>query len=104
MRSRAFVLATAAATVCALDAQALDVGLSLTQESEYTTNSGRTQRDEVEEWIHSPGAALIANHAGPNLNMDVNYRINRRIYEEDLYDDENEAAGSANPKGWRPSS
>ena len=76
--------------------QAIEVGLTIVEESEYTTNSGRTESDEVEEWIHSPGANLQANHEGPTLNLDVDYSFNRNIYQADLYDDENEATGSAN--------
>lgn len=75
---------------------ALDFGLTLNQESEYTTNSGLTDEDEVSEWIHSPGIGLQATHEGPNLNLDVDYNVNRRLYQQDLFDDETESAGTAN--------
>lgn len=75
---------------------ALDIGITLNQESEYTTNSGLTDEDEVSEWIHSPGIGLQANHEGPNLDLEVNYDINRRLYQQDLFEDDTEYAGTAN--------
>lgn len=91
--------AVAAAAFCLSHASpilALDVGITLNQESEYTTNSGLTDEDEVAEWIHSPGIGLQANHEGPNLDLEVNYNVNRRLYQQDLFDDETESAGTAN--------
>ncbi len=75
---------------------ALEYDVSLTQESEYTTNTGLTSGDEVSEWIHSPGVGLQATHEGPNLNLDVDYNVNRRIHQEDLFDNDTESAGTAN--------
>ena len=51
---------------------ALEFGVILSEESEYTTNSGQTDNDEVEEWIHSPGIELSVEHEGPayDLNLD----------------------------------
>jgi|GEM_PF-2317007 len=75
---------------------ALDYNVTLNQESEYTTNTGLTSEDEVSEWIHSPGVGLEATHEGPNLNLDIDYNVNRRIHQEDLFDNDTESAGTAN--------
>ena len=75
---------------------ALEYGVVLSNESEYTTNTARTEDDEVEEWIHSPGVRLLAEHEGPSYELNVDYEFARRIYEEDLFDDDNEYTGTAN--------
>jgi len=95
MRQPALILA-ATAMLFSSSVYAIDIGLTLSEESEYTTNSGLTERDEVEEWIHSPGANLQVSHDGPALVLNVDYNYRRRIYQQDLFDDDNEAAGSAN--------
>ncbi len=74
---------------------ALDWGVVLQEESEYTTNSARTTDDEVEEWVHQPGIQLQAVHNGPAVDLDVDYEIVREIYQQDVFDDENVAAGTA---------
>ncbi|XOV83037.1 MAG: outer membrane beta-barrel protein [bacterium] len=89
-------IAAAAICVTGTSALALDFAVTLNQESEYTTNSGLTEEDEVSEWIHSPGVGLEASHEGPNLNLDVDYSVNRRLFQQDLFDDETESAGRAN--------
>jgi len=96
MRHPAILLTVAAISTISRPVQALEFGLSVYEESEYTTNSGRTERDEVEEWIHSPGVNLTTAHTGPNLDVSVDYRLTRRIYQQDLFEDENEASGAAN--------
>ena len=74
---------------------AFDIGLAISEESEYTTNSGRTPTNEVQEWIHSPGANLLAEHEGPGLTLGVDYTFVRNFYQQDLFDDENDTAGTA---------
>ena len=94
---------TAIAAGCLLfsgNTYALEFGVILSEESEYTTNSGQTDVDEVEEWIHSPGLELSAEHAGPAYDLNVDYRFAREIYQQDLYDDQNEATGVADLR-WR---
>ena len=51
MRYAIIPAAFAAAMFSGLHVHAVEVGLTLFQESEYTTNSARTETDEVEEWI-----------------------------------------------------
>jgi len=76
-------------------ATALNVGVDVLFESEYTTNSGLTEINEINEWIHKPGIAVSAEHEGPKLNLDIDYRFERRLYQQDLHDDTNVGAGSA---------
>ena len=79
---------------------ALEFGVILSEESEYTTNSGQTDNDEVEEWIHSPGIELSAEHEGPAYDLNLDYRFAREIYQQDLFDDQNEVTGIADVT-WR---
>jgi len=76
-------------------AQALEASAAVTYEAEYTTNSARTSADEVEEWIHRPGAEVSASHDGPSGGVDLQYNVYRRMHGEDTFDDETVATGSA---------
>ncbi len=80
----------------AVNTQAIDVGLSLYLDSNYTSNTALTETDETDEFIFTPGVRLLANHDGPNLAMAVDYDLSRQIYTEDLYSDEYVATGQAN--------
>mgnify|MGYP000114936039 CR=1 FL=1 len=66
--------------IVSANAWALEVGLSVSQTSEYTTNGQLTETDEVEEWVHRPGVRLSAAHDGPQLSMGVEYSFNKIFY------------------------
>jgi len=87
--------AAAFITVLAAPVNALEVGLTVFEESEYTNNLTRATSEEISDWTHSPGATVTANHAGPDLDLEVDYTLVRRIYGKDVYDDSNEAVGTA---------
>lgn len=72
---------------------ALDVGLALSHTAEYTTNTARTESDEIEEWVNTPGIELTLAQEGASLDLDSAYRLQRRIYERDLFDDETVLTG-----------
>ncbi len=76
-------------------ALSLEVTASVQETSEYTTNTARTEDNEVEEWIHQPGIDLAASHSGAAITFDADYSFERRLYEEDLFEDENATTGSA---------
>lgn len=80
---------------CAPSGFALDVGFTVGLESEHTSNTARTAMNEIEEWIHKPGFDFQAEHEGPNLTLEAGYSFERRLYQEDLYDDENATTGRA---------
>ncbi|MCH1549566.1 MAG: hypothetical protein L7T19_00250, partial [Pseudomonadales bacterium] len=81
--------AAAFITVLAAPVNALEVGLTVFEESEYTNNLTRATSEEISDWTHSPGATVTANHAGPDLDLEVDYTLVRRIYGKDVYDDSN---------------
>ncbi len=74
---------------------AVEWNVTVDYAAEYTTNSARTTDNEIEEWIHRPGISVNAVHDGPNLELNGGYSFERRIYEEDLFDNENATTGSA---------
>ena len=94
MQRSALFLAAAALSSLASHTNALDTGLTVFEESEYTSNTARTKDNEISEWIHSPGVNLTANHQGPKLELDVDYTLIRRLYQEDLWEDNNESRGT----------
>ncbi len=86
----ASLLLTAAPAV-----QALEWGIVLQEESEYTTNTTRSSDDEIEQWVHQPGVQVEVVHEGPAYELDVDYALVREIYQQDVFDDENVATGAA---------
>ena len=78
-------------------ALALDAELSVGYTGEYSTNTtlASSDDDEVDEWIHLPGADLRLRQGGAAVDMAADYRVERRIYEEELFDDETAVRGTA---------
>jgi hypothetical protein len=74
-------------------AHALEADLALSNTAEYTTNTARTETDEVEEWVNTPGVELSLTQEGAALDLDSQYRLQRRMYERDLFDDETVLTG-----------
>ncbi|NBC23823.1 MAG: hypothetical protein GVY21_10145 [Gammaproteobacteria bacterium] len=76
-------------------AAALDADLSVDYTGEYSTNTALTATDEIDEWVHLPGADLSLNQSGAALELDAAYRFERRIYEKDLFDNESAVRGTS---------
>jgi hypothetical protein len=76
-------------------AYAIDVEAALQHTSEYTSNTLRTETDEIGEWVHQPGADLRVAEDTATLEMDVDYSYIRRIYTKDIWQDENRLTGLA---------
>ncbi len=76
-------------------ARAIDVEAAAQYTAEYTSNTLRTETDEVGEWIHLPGADLRVAEDTASLEMDVDYSYVRRIYTKDFWQDENRLLGTA---------
>ncbi len=95
MRKTIERLFASALLVATSQAHALEWGVVLREVSEYTTNSARTSDNEIEEWVHQPGVQLQAEHSGPSYDLSVDYEVFREIYQQDVFDDETVASGTA---------
>lgn len=76
-------------------ARAIEVEAAAQYTAEYTSNTLRTETDEIGEWVHLPGADLRVAEDTATLEMDVDYSYIRRIYTKDLWQDENRLIGTA---------
>ena len=74
---------------------AIDVEAAAQYTAEYTTNTLRTETDEIGEWVHRPGADISVGEDTASLEMDVDYSYFRRIYTEDIWTDEDVLTGLA---------
>ena len=75
-------------SLVAAPAAAVEVVAGALYTAEYTTNTLRTEDDLIGEWIHRPGVDFYAAEESASLEMDVNYRYFRRMYTEDIWQDE----------------
>lgn len=78
-----------------ITSEALDIGVTVDVESEFTTNTALTETNELEEWIHKPGINFSASHEAPNLTLEADYSFEHRFYQEDLFEDESATTGRA---------
>lgn len=76
-------------------AHAIDVEAAAQYTAEYTSNTLRTETDEIGEWLHLPGADLRVAEDTATLEMDVDYSYIRRMYTKDYWQDENRLTGTA---------
>jgi hypothetical protein len=86
----AAMLLLGSGTATALDTT-IDFGLS----GEYTNNTTLAETDEIGEWIYTPSVDIGLTQSGAALELDAGYRVERRIYERDLFDDETAIRGTA---------
>ena len=100
-RSPAYVVGCFWLGCQAVPAQAFEVIADAQMTSEYTSNTLRTEDDEIGEWIHQPGADLTATHDTATLELDADYSYIRRIYSKDYWQDENRLVGGADAR-WEP--
>jgi len=73
--------------------QALELGLTAQAAAEYSDNINRSEDDPLDSWLYRPGFNFTANQAGSLLQLNANYDYERRIYEQDIFDDENAITG-----------
>ncbi len=76
--------------------RALDASVAVEHEAEYTTNSGRTATNELEEWVNTPSLSVGAQHAGTAAELDLDSRYEHRFYQQNLFDDGDALTGSTN--------
>jgi len=74
---------------------AVEVVAAVQQTSEYTSNTLRTETDEIGEWVHMPGVDFRAAQDSAALEMDIDYSYIRRFYTKDYWQDENRLIGTA---------
>ena len=95
--SRPLIWLVVCATVaCPGATYALDATLTVGHEVEHTDNSARTETNEVEEWSNTPSVSMTAEHSGTAAELNLDYRYEKRFYQEDLFDDEDAVTGSTN--------
>ena len=73
----------------------LDVDLAASARSDFSNNTARTATNETSEWVLQPGLVLGAQHESNQIELEADYTYFRRLYQEDLFDDENAATGKA---------
>ena len=95
MRNKIFGLSALMGALLATPTWAVEWDLAVNYTALHTTNTARTTDNEIDEWIHQPGISVGAEHDGPNLQLSGGYQFERRIYEEDLFDDDSVTTGSA---------
>lgn len=93
-RELAPLTATILMLVLSGTAAALDATVDLSYGAEYTSNTTRSEDDEIGEWIHIPAIDIGLSENGAALELGADYRIERRIHERDIFDDESAARGS----------
>ena len=76
--------------------QALEIVAAVQATAEHTSNTLRTEDDEISEWFYEPGADLSAQHDTANLELDAAYSYARRIFQKDYWEDYNSTTGSGN--------
>lgn len=74
---------------------AIDVDITTSASALLTSNSKRTAEDEIDEWIVSPELAAKVMHDGDRVGTEAEYRVIRRVFQENTYEDETVTTGSA---------
>lgn len=82
-------------------ANAVEVTAAAELTTEYTNNTLRTPDNKIGEWRFEPGVAFTATEDTASLKMDVDYGYIRRIYQKDIWIDENILGGTADIV-WQP--
>jgi len=82
-------------TLISTFAHALDLTVQAGYTAEYTDNIALTADNEESGWIHTPQILLNAAHEGPSVTASANYNISREIYQNDAFDDQTTATGTA---------
>lgn len=76
-------------------AHGIEVQAAAQYTAEYTSNTLRTEEDEIAEWVHLPGADFRVEQDTAALEMDIDYSYIRRMYTKDFWQDENRLTGLA---------
>jgi len=76
-------------------ALAMDFTGTLRHTAEYTDNTARQPSDPVDEWIQRPGASVTLEQRGAALEIDAAYDWDRRIYQRNVFQDEDSVNGEA---------
>ncbi len=86
---------SAAPVLVSTPAFGLEYAGTVSYSGEYSSNPERAGGDAESDIIHRPGFTVDASHLGARTELDLGYRLHRRIYQDDTFDDESVAEGSA---------
>jgi hypothetical protein len=86
--------------LCILPVQALDFVGSVNNTSAYTSNTLKTEANEVGEWTHHPGLDLAATRDSTSWLINADYHYFRRLYQKDFWKDESITTGQGSAR-WR---
>jgi len=75
-------------------ASAFDYTINVGYQADYTTNTARTEADEIDEIIHRPSIDTQIVHDGPSIFLEGDYQYERRIYSEDFFEDNDVVTGA----------
>lgn len=95
IRSSAALAVSAAAMGFSPGAAGIDYAFSAGYRGEYTSNAARSAANERSDWIHRPYVTGQASHEGDRTNLNLDYRLTRRSYRDDTFDDDTIGEGSA---------
>ena len=95
MKPSVFVGFLVSTGVLSTPAMALEYNLGVGNTTLHTSNVARTADDEVNDWVQIPTARLVASHDTGAVELDADYRFERRIYDQDVFDDRNRLTGRA---------
>lgn len=87
--------------LAAPQATALEYEVNFGYVAERTDNIARSLEDEESDIIHRPQLNVAVEHSAPKLDLAANYNAERRIFSEDVFDDENVVSGLLE-LAWRP--
>ncbi|MFW6093129.1 MAG: outer membrane beta-barrel protein [Pseudomonadota bacterium] len=76
-------------------AAAFEYAITADYQAEYTSNARRADDDGSSDVIHRPGVTATANHAGRTTQLDLRYRLHRRVYQDDSFDSDGITEGFA---------
>ncbi|MFK7914260.1 MAG: hypothetical protein AB8B93_10125 [Pseudomonadales bacterium] len=80
---------------------ALELAAATELGARYNTNARRSTTSEDADVRYSPAFTLDAIHDGNGISMAANYRLERRLFQEDFFDDQDRLTGYANIN-WAP--
>ena len=94
MRITRVVLLASGLTFLAFNAQAFEVDAVVGVDVGYSTNPSQVDDGEQPQWITSPSASLAVTRNTENLVLESDYTANRRIFHDDIFDDEDAVTGT----------
>ena len=95
LRACLSVILLVTSSVCAMSSVALELLGSISNTGEYTSNTLRTEENEIGEWIQVPKLELGVNQQSSAFTLAADYAFQKRTYHKDLVEDEVVATGTS---------